>query len=282
MPLGAEPAPAIGPPGAIGASGAIGPPLPCSTVHGYGPSSYGDAFADVYDDWYHDVSDIDATVARLAELAGPGGRVLELGVGTGRLALPLAGHGSGESPLDVHGIDTSEAMLDRLRSKDPDGLVTTHLGDMVDELPPGPFDVVFVAYNSLFNLTEADRQQACFSAVAAVLASGGRFVVEAFVPADPPPSGDEVRVRSLHADRVVLSISVHDPTRQRAEGQFVELSAEGGVRMRPWAIRYAAPAELDAMADAAGLVLEHRWLTFDDPTWNDDDDRHVSVYRRPA
>lgn len=250
-------------------------------VDGYGPSSYGDAFADVYDDWYHAVSDVDATVARLLELTPAGGRILELGIGTGRLAIPLAERGAAAG-VTVEGIDASEAMLERLRAKDPDGRVTTHLGDMVDDLPPGAFDTVFVAYNSIFNLTEADRQAACFAAVARVLTPGGRFAVEAFVPADPPPSGDEVRVRSLEADRVVLSISVHDPAGQRAEGQFVELSTAGGVRMRPWSIRYASPAELDQLAAAAGLVLEHRWHSFDDPTWDDDAERHVSVYRRDA
>lgn len=255
-------------------------------MQGYGPASYGDAFADVYDDWYHAVSDIDATVERLLELTPAGGGVLELGVGTGRLAIPLAERGAAEG-LRVTGIDASEAMLDRLREKDPDGNVTSRLGDMVDDIgavagADGPVHTVFVAYNSIFNLVDANRQQACFTAVAAVLEPGGRFVVEAFVPADPPPSGDEIRVRSLTADRVVLSVSVHDPGAQRAEGQFVELSADGGVRMRPWSIRYAAPAELDAMASSAGLVLEHRWCGFDDPTWDDDADRHVSVYRRPA
>lgn len=248
-------------------------------VHGYGPSSYGDAFADVYDDWYHDVSDIDSTVDRLLELTPPGGRVLELAIGTGRLALPLAQRGA-DRGVTVHGIDASEAMLRQLRVKDPEGLVTAHPGDMVDDLPAGPFDTVFVAYNSIFNLTEAERQVACFAAVAERLAPGGRFAVEAFVPADPPPSGDEVRVRSLEADRVVLSISVHDPAGQRAEGQFVELTEAGGVRMRPWSIRYAPPVELDAMAAVAGLLLEHRWQGFDDPTWDDEADRHVSIYRR--
>jgi SAM-dependent methyltransferase len=247
-------------------------------VHGYGPTSYGDGFADVYDDWYAGVSDVAATVASIAGLAD-GGRVLELGVGTGRLAVPLA-HAGAATGMEVHGIDTSAAMLDRLRAKDPDGRVTTHLGDMVDDLPAGPFTVVFVAYNSLFNLTDPDRQRACFTAVAERLTPGGRFVVEAFVPDEPPRVGSEVTVRSLTVDRVVLSVSVHRPDDRVAEGQFVELSAEGGVRMRPWMIRYATPAELDDMAAAAGLELEHRWRGFDDHSFERDDERHVSVYRR--
>jgi hypothetical protein len=150
------------------------------------------------------------------------------------------------------------------------------LGDMVDDLPRGPFDVVFVAYNTLFNLLTHDRQQACFAAVREVLAPGGSFVVEAFVPSPQP--GSQVAVRSLDADRVVLSISVHDGEDQRAEGQFVELTEAAGVRLRPWSIRYASPDELDSMAAAAGLVLRSRWGDFDRRTFTDNSDRHVSVY----
>ena len=92
----------------------------------------------------------------------------------------------------------------------------------------------------------------------------------------PTPS-----IRTLAVDRVVLSLSRHDEATSTAEGQFVELTDGGGVRLRPWSIRYATPAELDAMAAAAGLRLEHRWRAFDDPTFDDDAERHVSVYRLP-
>ena len=119
---------------------------------------------------------------------------------------------------------------------------------MVDEMPDGPFEMVFVAYNTLFNLADRDRQARCFRAVADRLAPGGRFVVEAFVPDDPPRDGAAVTVRSMTADRVVLSVSIHNPAEQLAEGQFVELTETAGVRLRPWSIRYAPPAELDAMA----------------------------------
>jgi SAM-dependent methyltransferase len=179
----------------------------------------------------------------------------------------------------VHGIDSSAAMLDVLRAKPGAELVATHVGDMVDAMPAGPFEVVFVAYNTLFNLADADRQAACFRAVAERLAPGGRFVVEAFVPDDPPPDGSAVTVRSMTADRVVLSVSVHHPAEQRAEGQFVELSDDGGVRLRPWSIRYSTPDELDVMAAGAGLQLEHRWAGFGDRQYVTGDARHVSVWR---
>jgi SAM-dependent methyltransferase len=235
-------------------------------------SSYGDAFADVYDDWYRGVSDVDATVAMLTELAA-GRTVLELGVGTGRLAIPLAARG-----VAVTGVDTSAAMLRRLAGNDRDGQVTVILGDMVDDLPAGPFGVVFVAYNTLFNLESEQRQHACFAAVAERLTPDGAFVVEAFVPSPQP--GSALTLRSLEADRVVLSITVYDWDGQRAEGQYVELTEANGVRLRPWSIRYAPPAELDDMAAAAGLALRARWGDFDRRPFTDDSDRHVSVYSR--
>jgi SAM-dependent methyltransferase len=246
-------------------------------VQGYGPSSYGDRFADVYDDWYRGLSDVEVAVDALLELAGRG-PVLELGVGTGRLAIPLARAGVGRG-ITVSGIDSSTAMLDVMRAKTGAELVDTHLGDMVDAMPDGPFELIFVAYNTLFNLADPDRQAGCFAAAAERLAPGGRFVVEAFVPDDPPRDGSAISVREMTVDRVVLSVSVHHPAEQLAEGQFVELTEAGTVRLRPWSIRYAPPDELDAMAASAGLQLEHRWLGFGDRDFRDGDERHVSTWR---
>jgi SAM-dependent methyltransferase len=243
-------------------------------VEGYTSSSYGDAFADVYDDWYRDVSDIAATVSTVAELAA-GGQVLELGIGTGRLAIPLAAHG-----CSVTGVDSSPKMLAQLAVNDPDGTVVGVLGDMVDDLPDGPFAVVLVAYNTLFNLLSAERQQACLSRVAQVLTPDGCLVVEAIVP--HPHHGSQVSVRTLSADRVVLSVSVHDAAGQRAEGQFVELTEAGGVRLRPWSIRYSTPDELDDMAARAGLARRYRWGGFDRCEFGDDSALHVSVYTRQS
>ena len=243
----------------------------------YERNTYGDAFADIYDDWYHGVSDIESTVAALGSLAGRGA-VLELGVGTGRLALPLAALGR-EKGFSVSGIDASEAMLAKLRAHPDQSLVTTLLGDMVDDLPAGPFSLVFIAYNTLFNLTDPDRHLRCFEAVSAVLESGGHFVVEAFVP-DPPPAGSDIAVKELSAHKVVLSVTVNEPASQRAEGQFVEFTEAGGVTLRPWAIRYATPAQLDRCAETAGFRLATRWETFDGTPFDDGSPRHVSVYRK--
>lgn len=247
-------------------------------VEGYDDRTYGRGFADVYDEWYAGISDVETTVAALARLAGAG-PVLELGIGTGRLAVPLAQSDPG---LVVVGIDSSPEMVDRLAERTPPSNLTAVIGDMVADIPAGPFSLVFVAYNTLFNLTTAARQRDCFDAVAHRLTPDGCFVVEAFVPDDPPRDGDLVEIRSLAADRVVLSLSRHDASNQRADGQFVELTEAGGVRLRPWSIRYAPPSELDAMAATAGLRLESRSETFEGEEWQPDSPRHVSVYRRTA
>ena len=247
-------------------------------MQGYEPQAYGEAMAEVYDDWYADISDADATVAAVVELvrAAGGGPVLELGVGTGRLALPLAAAG-----LEVTGIDVSAAMLDRLRAKPGGEAIALVQGDMAAGLPDGPFAVVLVAFNTFFSLTSADAQQRCLVHVAERLAPGGRFALEAFVPDDELiDAGSRVELRSLSRDRVVLTVSRHDAGLQRAEGQFVELTEAGGVRLRPWSLRYAGPAELDRMAAAAGLELASRWSSWTGTAFDAGSTNHVSLYRR--
>lgn len=248
-------------------------------MRGYDASTYGDSFADVYDDWYADLGDVDAAVGMITRLAtgdGASGRVLELAVGTGRLAIPLSAN-----VADVHGLDSSAAMLERLTAKAGADRVHLHQGDMAGDLPPGPFDVVFVAYNSLFNL-DLDGQRACIAASARVLEPGGAFVVEAFVPDRDRPAGATVGVRSMSVDHVVLSIDVHHPGEQRAEGHFVEITESGGVRLRPWSVRYSSPAEIDTLAQAVGLSLAARYEDWDGAPFDEHSPRHVSVYRTDA
>lgn len=244
-------------------------------MRGYDDASYGDSFADVYDDWYHDISDVDATTRTLVDLthAAGGGRVLELGVGTGRLAIPLAATG-----LEVHGLDTSERMLTQLAAKDGGATVHTHLGDMVDAMPEGQFALVFVAYNTFFNLLTHERQQRCFAAAAGRLIEGGFFVIEAFVPDPAHDPASSVSLRSIAADRVVLSVSTANAADQRAEGQFIDITEAGGVRLRPWSIRWATTAQLDDMAEAAGMTMTERWEAFDRTPFTTDSERQVSVF----
>lgn len=260
-------------------------------MRGYDDDTYGEAFADVYDDWYHDLSDLDATIAALRRLAGPVDtaevpRAVELGVGTGRIAIPLAATG-----VRVAGIDTSRSMLRRLAAKEGGHAVLGVEGDMIDGLADavetlgGPPHLVVVAYNTFFSLLTPERQHDAFRAIAALLAPGGSFVIEAFVPA---PADDRARragvvtVKTIAADRVVLSVDTTDPAAQHAEGQYIEFTEAGGVRLRPWAIRWSTPEQLDQMAAEAGLALDVRWADFSGTPFDRESERHVSVYRHSA
>lgn len=247
-------------------------------MEGFRSDTYGNAFADIYDEWYGDLDDINTLIALLLDLAGSG-PVLELGVGTGRIAIPLA-----QANLEVIGLDSSKPMLDRLAASDPNGLVTPVLGDMVDDLPAGPFSLIVIAFNTLFNLTEHDRQAACIAAAASRLAPGGRLLIDGIIP-DRSAAGfdvtvDDVSIRDLTVDRVVLAVSRHRPDDQVAEGQFVEITESGGVRLRPWSVRYSTVEQIDAMATAAGLEIEHRWAGPDRCPFNSSSGRHLTVYRR--
>ena len=244
-------------------------------MRGYDDASYGDGFADVYDDWYAGITDVATTVATLSALAD-GGRVLELGVGTGRLAIPLAATG-----VEVHGVDSSTAMLQQLAAKPGSAAVRVTLADMADKLPMGPFTLAFIAYNTIWNLLTEERQRRCFSQVAERLANGGAFVVEALVP-DPSlhDSPSQVGIRSMTVDRVVLSVTKARVDEQLAEGQFIDITEAGGVRLRPWSVRWVTIEQLDAMAAQAGLAIVDRWEAFDRSPFTAASTRHVSVYRR--
>jgi hypothetical protein len=168
-------------------------------------------------------------------------------------------------------------MLARLRDKPGGEQIPVTLGDMARDVPVGPFRVIFVACNSFFGLLSADAQHRCLHAVAQRLEPGGTFVLEAFVP-EPPTEGSRVEVRRMTADRLVLMVSVDHPDDQRSEGHFVDLTELGGVRLRPWAVRWSFPEELDAMAAAAGLTLVGRWAGWNGEPFDADSRTHVSHY----
>ena len=233
------------------------------------PAAYGDGIADVYDDWYGEVSDVAGTVDAIARLAN-GGRVLELGVGTGRLALPLRAAG-----VDVHGVDASPAMVERLRAKPGGDAVPVLVADFGERLPAGPFAVVFAAFNTLLNLVAPGAVERCVALCADRLESGGALVVESFVPADDAAS-QGVDVRRVDADEVVLSVFTRDGA--VVTGSLVTLSNEG-VQLRPWAIRPLAPDELDAIAIAAGFTMESRHAGWRAEPFGDESERYVTVFR---
>jgi SAM-dependent methyltransferase len=241
----------------------------------YDPTAYGAALADVYDELYGDDSlDTDGAVARLGELAGAG-PVLELGVGTGRLALPLAAGGR-----PVHGIDASPAMLDQLRAKPGGSAVTVTVSDFSEFELSDRFSLAVLAVNTIFALPDQDAQVRCFERVAAHLLPGGCFVVEAFVP-NPArfQEGQSVRLRAMTDGRVALDVARIDPANQFMYTTQVHLR-DVGVRLHEANHRYAWPAELDLMARLAGLRLEDRWEDWRGTPFTGTSPFHVSVYRK--
>lgn len=246
----------------------------------YSHNNYGDIFADVYDEWYHDLDDIEDCTEFLIQLTA-GGTVLELGVGTGRIAIPLAESGV-EFGLTVVGIDSSTEMLERLEAKQrgKDFRVQTALGHMVRDMPTGPFSVVLLAYNTLFNLLSADEQGECLQKVAARLVPGGHLVVDCFVPASELPDSVASHVQRTMSNGVVLSEAIVNSAQQRVDGVFTEVLSDGGRIERPWSIKFASIAEIDAMASSAGLHLEQRWCNYARDRFTDESPRHISVYGR--
>lgn len=242
----------------------------------YGPETYGERVADVYDTWYRDLGDADAEVAVLAELAA-GGRTLELGIGTGRVALALAARG-----VEVHGIDASAAMVERLRAKPGGGAVPVTIGDMADVGVEGPFRLVFVVFNTFFMLPSQEAQVRCMANVASRLEPGGRFLLHAFVP-DPSRFRDDqaLTVRSVGVDEVRLDASRYDPHLQRVDSTQIRIT-EGGTRLVHTRLRFAHPPELDLMARLAGLEPESRWGSFRRDPFTAESAFHVTVYRKPT
>jgi SAM-dependent methyltransferase len=241
----------------------------------YDASTYGERIADVYDTWPTVPANAEAIVARLAALAGAG-PVLELGIGTGRIALPLAARG-----LEVHGIDASPAMVARLRAKPGGDRIPVTVGDFGEVPAPGRFALIFAVFNTFFGLPTQDAQVRCFAAVSEHLTGDGVFVLEAFVPDVARfDRGSRLGVTDVGAN-VTLETSIHDPVAQRVRSRHVVLS-EAGTRIYPVEIRYAWPAELDLMARLAGLELRDRWGGWDLAPFTAASGRHVSVYARPS
>lgn len=237
------------------------------------PAFYGDRWADVYDE-HHAGRDPAPTVEFLARLAGQG-RVLELAIGTGRIALPLAARG-----IAVEGVDASQAMVDRLRAKPGGGSVAVTIGDMAEVPVTGPFGLVYLVFNTLFGLLSQERQAECFGNVARVLGPAGVFVIECFVPdLGRFDRGQRVQALAVTEDTATLELSCHDVAQQRITTQIVTLNAHG-TRMHPVALRYAWPSELDLMAGQAGLRLRERYGGWDGQPFDSASSGHVSVYQR--
>jgi SAM-dependent methyltransferase len=240
----------------------------------YAAQTYGDRIADVYDEQYESRGS-DPEAGFLAGLAA-GGPVLELGIGTGRVALPLAARG-----VAVHGIDASQRMVDRLRAKPGGDAIPVTIGDFSRFDLDETFTLVYVVFNTFFGVISQDEQVGCFECVARHLRPGGRFVLEVFVPdVSRFDRNQRTAATSIDVDELRLDASIHDPVDQRVHTHHVRIR-DGDVRLFPVAIRYAYPAELDLMARVAGLEREARYGGWRGEPFGADCANHVSVYRRP-
>jgi SAM-dependent methyltransferase len=244
-----------------------------------GPDAYGRHWADVYDRWvarFGGQPDPETVADTLAELAGRG-PALELAIGTGRIALPLSRHG-----VEVHGIDASEHMVSKLRSKPGGDAIPVTMGNFADVAVDGRYAVVYVVFNTFFALLTQEEQTRCFHNVARHLTEDGVFVIEAFVPdVTRYERGQHLEATAVEADEVLLTAARYDPVEQtiRATQLFVR---DRGVEMRPVHLRFAYPSELDLMARLAGLRLRERWGSWDGEPFTSASGSHVSIYERAS
>jgi SAM-dependent methyltransferase len=235
--------------------------------------SFGDDVSELYRDLQR--GDEIAAVEFLARLAG-NGPALELAIGTGRIALPLAARG-----IRVEGIDISPAMVDQLRAKPGGGKISVVIGDFADVPVSGTYRLIYVVWNTLFNLLTQEDQVKCFMNVAHHLTEDGSFVIEALVPAFlyRLQNDQSVEAEAIEVNEVRLDVLRHDAGRQMIEESHVSLSP-AGIHLNPVVQRYAWPSELDLMARIAGLRLKNRWGGWSQEPFGAGSGTHVSVYGR--
>jgi SAM-dependent methyltransferase len=243
---------------------------------GLGEDGYFDeAVAARYDDSESEMFDpalVEATVDFLAGLAGSG-RALELGIGTGRIAVPLAARG-----VPVHGIDMSRAMVARLRAKPGAQRIGVTIGDFATTTVDGAFSLAYLVFNTIENLTTQAEQVACFRNVAAHLEPGGCFVVEVGVPGlQRLPPGERFRV--FEASETRWGIDEYDVVNQGLISHHFEV-VDGRTEQLSVPFRYVWPAELDLMADLAGMRLRERWGGWQREPFTSESRKHVSVWEK--
>jgi SAM-dependent methyltransferase len=236
---------------------------------------FGESVAASYDDSadIYQPGAVDPAVGLLAGLAGRG-RALELGIGTGRIALPLAARG-----VPVHGIDLSRAMVARLKTKPGGQDIPVTIGDIATAQAEGSFALVFLVFNTIMNLTTQDAQVACFANAAAHLEPGGCFLIETRVPElRLLPPGRSVLPWRLSPQRWV-SYS-YDTATQAMRGHYADFT-DGHGEYSTIPFRYVWPAELDLMARLAGMRLRDRWGGWNSEPFTSDSRQHVSVWEKP-
>jgi SAM-dependent methyltransferase len=237
---------------------------------------FGERVAERYDEW--DAGAVPAVVDPIVDFlvaAARGGAALELGIGTGRIALPLARRG-----VRVHGIDLSEAMVARLRAKPGADAIGVTIGDFATTRVQGTFSLAYLVINTIMNLTTQDEQVACFQNVATHLQPGGRFVIEVGVPdLQRLPPGETVRAFDVSADH--LGFDSYDVANQGLVSHHYR-EVEGRLEVNSIPFRYVWPSELDLMARLAGMTLRERWAGWRREPFTSESRMHVSVWEKAA
>jgi SAM-dependent methyltransferase len=215
---------------------------------------------------------VQPAVDLLAGLAGSG-RALELGIGTGRIALPLAQRG-----ITVHGIDQSRAMVARLRAKPGGDAIGVTIGDFATTTVDATFSVAYLVFNTIMNLTTQAAQVACFRNVAKHLEGGGCFVIEVAIPdlRILPPGQTAV---PFHVSPTRWAFDVYDVATQAMSSNYVEV-VDGRGQYMSVPFRYVWPAELDLMAQLAGLRLRERWAGWSREPFTSESRQHVSIWEK--
>lgn len=241
-------------------------------MKGYEPDTFGKLHADQYDE-LHNPGTTEEAVALLGDLAGKG-RTLELAIGTGRVALPLAKQG-----VEISGFDASTEMIAKLKEKPGGEDIPTFVADMANFELGERFDFAFLIFNTIYNLTTQQDQVSCFQSTAKHLNPRGKFLVEAFMPnRETFENHQAVRTKHVSFDSVWLEAVKHDPLTQNLNYQRIKISPEG-TQLSPLPMRYIWPSELDLMAQLAGMKLIDRWGSWQRAPFTSDSQMHVSLYQ---
>ncbi len=243
-------------------------------MHGFGTTTFGELNAADYDT-LHNPDTTKLSVDAIAQIAGDGAQILELAIGSGRMALPLA-----EMGFEISGIEGSTEMVDLLRKKSGGNDIPIVIGDYADVAIEGPFDHVFLVYNTLFNLPSQEAQLRCFKNVADRLNKNGTFLIETFVPDFSDfENGQRMRTMKIDMHSAWIEAATHDPVNQMFEFQRIRITPEG-VKLVPLPMRYAWPSEIDLMAKLAGLQLKSRWGDWQGSPFTNQSKMHVTVYEK--
>lgn len=236
----------------------------------YNADTYGESIAEKYDVWF---SGYDFKMIECLIECAKGGKTLELGIGTGRVAIPLK-----EKGVEIHGIDSSPLMVGKMRKKTNGETIPVTIQSFAKFDTDVKYDLIFIVFNTFFGLLTQSEQVSCLQSVASSLKHNGLFLIEAFVPdLGRFDRGQSTRTSDITSDHVRLESSQHDLATQSVTSQIVSISTNG-IEMYPIKIRYAWPSEIDLMAQLAGLKLKFRWSDWQKSSFSSQSGRHISIY----